>query len=323
MVGKYFDKVFVLLSVERKLVSIFFKEFFLLLSFQDGLHFTRTTEESPVKSPPARKRRRDRDSWEKVKRKRRRNKGEQYTSGHSKNIVPARKIGEPCTCPKKCWNKIKGDTEFIFNSFWDLADYATQNTYIMQNIGIHNTKRSYTKGQSSRRSFTFSYKLKVNSVDISVCKMAFLAVHGLHRSRKRIELLQGQIKTGNVTAKSDGRGKHHNRPIQGDGRGTGGMIHSTATELNCLDLSSETNFPPNLARTLESSRSLSFHSLSTDESETQLDPEEQPVPQRSVSSVECLITDRSRESFVPRMGETSSFTSYLRQASLFFLFFIN
>nr|CAI5866523.1 unnamed protein product [Callosobruchus analis] len=59
---------------------------------------------------------------------------------------------------------------------------------------------------------TNQYFVKVNGVDIKVCKTEFLSLHGLQKSSKRVKLIAQQIAEGRTTPKRDGRGKHHNRP---------------------------------------------------------------------------------------------------------------
>ena len=147
----------------------------------------------------------------KVNKREEKTKGQQYMTS-TKNIIPPRKMGNSCSCPNKCWEKVNGDAEHIFNSFWDLGNHVSQNTYLIHSIKLLNKKRCYTKEKHSRREFNFEYYVKVNAVDVKICKEMFLALHGLQNSRKRIENNQNQIKSGNVVAKADGRGKHKNRP---------------------------------------------------------------------------------------------------------------
>lgn len=75
-------------------------------------------------------------------------------------------------------------------------------------------KRCYPKKCKrvvSSRNFNIHYFVKCNGQDVRVCKEEFLAVHGLQRSQKRIQLLCKQIGEGSSTPSSDKRGKHLNR----------------------------------------------------------------------------------------------------------------
>lgn len=129
--------------------------------------------------------------------------------------VESRKLGPPCTCKKKCRQLLLGSENDIFISFWDLKFYETQNTYLFSTIKVIPKKRSYkkkTKRQESSRRTTNLYYVKVNGVDVQICKSEFASVHGLQNSTKRLRLICKQIAEGRITPKKDGRGKHSNRP---------------------------------------------------------------------------------------------------------------
>lgn len=143
-----------------------------------------------------------------------RNLGYSYKSSRGKNIKP-RSLGAPCSCKKNCRAKLQGREDSIFHSFWDLASYEKQNTYLFSSITSIPKKRSYRKKikrQESSRKLTFVYKVKINGIDVEVCKNEFLAVHGLQNSAKRVRNITAQISEGRSTAKPDARGKHYNRP---------------------------------------------------------------------------------------------------------------
>lgn len=79
---------------------------------------------------------------------------------------------------------------------------------------IYPEKRSYpkkTKSNVSSRKVSIQYFIKVNGIDVKVCKQEFLAVHGLQNSKKRIQLLYEQMGEGASTPKMDKRGKHQTR----------------------------------------------------------------------------------------------------------------
>lgn len=169
---------------------------------------------TPEKLPPSRWRKVNIEGRKKTKAKKRRNLGHAYTNlkGVAKE---AKKIGEPCKCKKKCRELLRGTETSIFNSFWDLETYETQNTYLFSTIKVTTKKRCYkkkTKRQESKRKFTNLYFVKVNGIDVQICKQEFLAVHGLQNSAKRVKLISKQISEGRSTPKKDERGRHHNRP---------------------------------------------------------------------------------------------------------------
>nr|CAH7725029.1 unnamed protein product [Callosobruchus chinensis] len=109
----------------------------------------------------------------------------------------AKVLGPPCQCKKNCRQLFQGTASKIFNSFWDL-----------ESRGV--TEK--TKHVESARHVTNQYFVKVNGVDIQICKTEFLSLHGLQKSSKRVKLIAQQISEGRTTPKRDGRGKHHNRP---------------------------------------------------------------------------------------------------------------
>ena len=99
-------------------------------------------------------------------------------------------VGTACTCPKKCRSKLQGTESGIFHSFWDLGSWDAQNPYLFSSMKIGEVKQKYpkkTKSQESNRKCTIQYTGKVNCNEVSLCKVEFLAVHGLQNSRGRVE----------------------------------------------------------------------------------------------------------------------------------------
>ncbi|GBM78003.1 hypothetical protein AVEN_230096-1 [Araneus ventricosus] len=80
----------------------------------------------------SRKRMKKEKTWKKVEVKKKRNSGEEYTYLDTRiTVVPARQIGEPCSC--QCLSKIGQDNvQRIFNAFWELGNYDLQNSYLYQ-----------------------------------------------------------------------------------------------------------------------------------------------------------------------------------------------
>lgn len=128
--------------------------------------------------------------------------------------VPGREIGPSCNCRRKCRDALDGKEMQIFNAFWDLADYNKQNIYLFSQMKSVPKKRSYpkkTKRNVSSRKVSIQYFVKINGIDVKICKQKFLAVHGLQNSKKRIQLLYEQMSEGVSAPKTDKRGKHQNR----------------------------------------------------------------------------------------------------------------
>lgn len=124
-------------------------------------------------------------------------------------------MGLPCKCRKNCRSLLLGKEYQIFNAFWDLGDYDKQNLYLFSQMKAVPKKRTYpkkVKREVSSRKISIQYFVKVDGIDVKICKAEFLAVHGLHNSKKRIQLLYEQMGQGASTPKSDKRGKHANRP---------------------------------------------------------------------------------------------------------------
>ncbi|CAH1106660.1 unnamed protein product [Psylliodes chrysocephalus] len=100
---------------------------------------------------------------------------------------------------KKCREGLLGKETDILNSFWNLGTYKAQNTYLFGSIKAVPKKRSYKKKikrRESPRKVTYQYFVKVNGIDIQLCKQEFLVSHGLQKSSKRVRLICNQ--TGEV-----------------------------------------------------------------------------------------------------------------------------
>lgn len=170
----------------------------------------RSPEITPMKPTKTRKRKRNSGSWLANKARRRRNSGRAYTSTKTKKTYAGKVMGQPCSCPKKCWGRISEHAEDIFVNFWELKDFQSQNTLLVQAMKLKPKIRSYTKGRKSRRNFTFVYTVKIQGVEVEICKLMFLSIYGLQNNRGRIANLQRQLKDGRQTPKVDGRGRHGN-----------------------------------------------------------------------------------------------------------------
>ncbi|CAH1988059.1 unnamed protein product [Acanthoscelides obtectus] len=175
---------------------------------------SRGTTFTPEKPKKSRWRKQDVEGRAKVKSRTRRNLGHSYLDSRGRQRE-ARVLGPPCQCKKNCRQLLQGTESSIFNSFWDLNTYDKQNTYLFSTIKVIPKKRSYkkeTKRQESARKVMNQYFVKVNVVDVQICKIEFLSVHGLQNSSKRLKFIARQISEGRTTPKRDGRGKHQNRP---------------------------------------------------------------------------------------------------------------
>lgn len=174
----------------------------------------RPTINTPEKVKKARWRKGTPNSRKKMKRKERRNNGSPYVSERSKKKYEAKQLGPKCNCKKRCWNMIEGEECNIFNAFWDLSDFNTQNAYLFSSIKVNATKRKYMKkrkhADESRRGFTYSYHVNVLGKTLDICRDEFLSLHGLHNNRGRLRNIQKMVVKGVLL--TDGRGRHSNRP---------------------------------------------------------------------------------------------------------------
>lgn len=169
-------------------------------------------KEIPKKSPHKRKRKTHPSTWNKNQRKILRNQGLAYKSSCKKQIEGA-EIGPPCGCPKRCFTAIPKDKiSDIFKEFWNIKNFDLQNSYLCGLIKAIPIKRKYTKTENSRRNHTFEFYIKIGTDQLKVCKKAFLALHGLHKHRGRVENLQKHLLSNTTTPPRDKRGRHDNRP---------------------------------------------------------------------------------------------------------------
>lgn len=96
-------------------------------------------------------------------------------------------MGPPCSCKRHCRTLLKGTEQATFAAFWDFGDYEKQNIYLFSTMKMIKKKRSYKKKQrrqESARKFTFEYLVKVDGMEIKICKQEFLSIHGLQNSKK-------------------------------------------------------------------------------------------------------------------------------------------
>lgn len=131
--------------------------------------------------------------------------GEAHVS-YKKKEVPARQqsaINCRCKCFGKLSDKEKHD---IFTSFASLKDHETQNVYLRGCVSVTpgDRIRRRPRKQPSKERNSFSYSVTVQERSITVCKAAFLGLHGIKMSRMKKKVLNF------TTEISDKRGKHEN-----------------------------------------------------------------------------------------------------------------
>ena len=149
------------------------------------------------------------------KNKRLRNSGEQHQykiRGDTERVInrKARQIGPPCTCKNKCFEKVGEETiKTIFKQFWALKDFDLQTANLVSKMETCEIKRRKVSHEESKRSVNFKYKLKKLGVDepITVCKGAFISIHGISKDRP---YFAWKKRSGVGTVGKDLRGRHPN-----------------------------------------------------------------------------------------------------------------
>ena len=171
--------------------------------------------EEVVKSKNVRKRVRDESLWQRNSNKKKRACGEEYVST-ANTVVPARAVGEPCSCRRKCFDKVGISLiQKIYDGFSKLADKDKQDAYLFSLISATPVARHRPRSNSSRnhcRSKSYYYRVKAIDPerDVVVCKRAFLSIHGI--TEKRLRRLCDHVSMGECTPPTDKRGKHKNHP---------------------------------------------------------------------------------------------------------------
>ena len=140
---------------------------------------------------------RNENSWFVVSNKIKRNSGQQFQrkykgkKGMIKDIE-ARKIGNPCTCKKKCFEILGEETiKNIFDEYWALGDYNLQNSYLISKMSQKDVKRRKKKdvvpqieeNVNHKRNCTFTYKL-TKPVNGKPCKSLQGGFHISPRPKK-------------------------------------------------------------------------------------------------------------------------------------------
>ena len=118
--------------------------------------------------------------------------------------VPGKMIGQPCTCKNQCFTKV-GETGIsaIFKEYWETADYNLQTAYLQRMIIQQPIKRKRTTNVESRKTHSMTYTVEYLKVKYTICKIAFLSIHGI--SQKRAEIARKKINNAGSTVK-DQRG---------------------------------------------------------------------------------------------------------------------
>jgi hypothetical protein len=148
-----------------------------------------------------RKRSKNPETWKKNIAKKNRNEGKSYLSktGQRKE----KKIGPPCE--DGCFEKL-GDEKIsaIFDSFWKIGNYDSQNQYLSKLVKYDDVKRCRVKNRPSRKLRSIQYSVVHDNINFSVCRKGFYSIHDITENRVRSVL--GKINSCGVV-QQDQRGK--------------------------------------------------------------------------------------------------------------------
>ena len=120
----------------------------------------------------------------------------------------AKKVGPPCTCKEKCYDKIGSkNVQNLFNGYYELPSYNYKNQYLAQLITKKETKNQclYGSENKNRVSHIFTYHIIVDGNKIKVCKTAFLNIFAIGKEKAEVVVKKN---TSNGIVEPDQRGKH-------------------------------------------------------------------------------------------------------------------
>ncbi|KAG6457883.1 uncharacterized protein LOC119190807 [Manduca sexta] len=171
------------------------------------------------------KRVRNYDGWEEVKRKRLTNAGKEYCSKKGV-IVSAKTIGRPCTCRYTCYTMLTlEERQDAFEKFWKLGDREKQWLHVANYTSKQKKKRGLQRDLKHNRQFTYKYFLPKGSSKIEICKTIFLSTYSIN---ERLVRTAWDKYDGSTLIEKDMRGKHknHNRIVDDE------MVMSICAHVN-------------------------------------------------------------------------------------------
>lgn len=159
-----------------------------------------------------RKRKRDETSWKYKQSAAARAHGEEYIS-YKGTVVLAKtvKLGLLCTekCRFKCGQKIDAETRREIHSRFYRLDINAKNALLFKSIEKCTIQRQRSNA-TKHKSASYKFKITCKAITHQICKSALCSLYGV--GRKKVELLQNQVKAGKSAPSPDSRGKHYSRP---------------------------------------------------------------------------------------------------------------
>ena len=169
---------------------------------------------SDVALKGSRKRKKNPARWKSHIKKKARAEGARYTM-KSGRVKSPRKIGPPCKCSKKCFEKIPSEErEHLLIQFNRIGSHNLQNQYLRGLIEAVYVKRrgagghlGSAKGKPGKRGSSFVYSIVTSqNRKIIVCRQAFQSLHGIGYTRIK------NLRKSTGACKPDQRGRHTIRP---------------------------------------------------------------------------------------------------------------
>ncbi|XP_071532536.1 uncharacterized protein [Panulirus ornatus] len=150
----------------------------------------------------------------KLDRKKRRNRGEAYVNAAGKLVEAKRYVERDCQCKNKCLSKLGTvtDREHIFKQFWDIGDFAQQNTYLTENVilipNVTKRRKAPLPDDKNLKTVTRLYYVRLSNCgkQIRICKSMFLNLHGV--SNGRLDRVLQAVSCEYPEALQDRRGQH-------------------------------------------------------------------------------------------------------------------
>lgn len=162
-------------------------------------------EEEDTKGRPKKGRKYKYGGLSRMDRKRNRHSNKPFHNYKNIEVKPKAFIDFKCICKTKCWEKIDSNTRRkIFESFYKLGNYNTQNMYIAASVKEAEVKRRTTNSNMKKK---FSRKYLLDKVE--VCRDLFIKTLGV--STKRVNTVLTKMRSQDLIdkrgSKSGGKNK--------------------------------------------------------------------------------------------------------------------
>ena len=147
------------------------------------------------------------ESWAKNVAKANRDRGLAYISQGSKKMIPPKKVGPPCDCKDKCFDRVTmPKIEEIFNNFWAAgSDYSMKTQILMDALSPRPVKRRRQKDAAKADRSQWFYWVR-HGDELQVCRTAFKSIYGITESKlKHVIIRRKEHPTGDPVVDQRGR----------------------------------------------------------------------------------------------------------------------